>query len=245
MIHKENGGLSSARNTGMVHINARYLMFVDSDDYLAENAVQKLMEKAYAEDADIVCGAHTRAFEDKSELYTHFDSDTKVDDISRIPGLAWGKVYRSELFQNIVYPEKYWYEDTITRFLLFRKAKSIFYVNSSVYNYRIINTSISHSNKGKPRNIESFWVTEIIIDDYKKLNLPIDDKFLKMVLGQAKVNGRRIRTLDINIQEAVFVLTRNIITETFDSKLLGNDDVMLKFFVNNDFGGYRLYFKTH
>lgn len=51
---KENGGASSARNFGLTHRKGEYILFVDSDDYLLENAIEILVERAIATDADCV-----------------------------------------------------------------------------------------------------------------------------------------------------------------------------------------------
>lgn len=48
-VHKKNAGLGMARNTGLEHVTGNYVMFIDSDDYLAENVVEKLLEKLLTE----------------------------------------------------------------------------------------------------------------------------------------------------------------------------------------------------
>ena len=72
VVHKENGGLSSARNAGLDVSNGDYIMFLDSDDYLAENAVEMLVCANKEDDADIV---QFDFFETDKEYYS-FCADT-------------------------------------------------------------------------------------------------------------------------------------------------------------------------
>lgn len=58
VIHKQNSGIAGARNTALRNICGRYILFVDSDDLLADNAVELLMNVALSKNADIVEGAH-------------------------------------------------------------------------------------------------------------------------------------------------------------------------------------------
>ena len=64
IINRINGGLSAARNSALEESNGRYLMFVDSDDYILPYAIEKLLDKAYRYDADIVEGSAFSFFED-------------------------------------------------------------------------------------------------------------------------------------------------------------------------------------
>lgn len=54
VIHKQNGGLSDARNAGLKRASGKYVLFVDSDDMIANNAVEKLLAAAEKNDAQIV-----------------------------------------------------------------------------------------------------------------------------------------------------------------------------------------------
>ena len=59
VIHKQNGGLSSARNEGVVHAKGKFLMFIDSDDYIAPNMCEVLYKHAIDNSCDLVeCGVN-------------------------------------------------------------------------------------------------------------------------------------------------------------------------------------------
>ncbi len=245
IIHKENGGSARARNTGLESIDARYIMFVDSDDHLAEGAIQKLLEKAYEEDADIVCGSHVRLQNGKRIPYKYLDREGRILDAGIIPGMPWEKVYRSSLFRDVIYAEDYWFEDSILRFLIYNKAVKFYYIPDIVYEYRILTDSLSHSIQGDLRNIETYWITEILTEDYIKLGMQTDRTFLMTIIKQSVVNARRTAQLKERIQESIFVLTRELIYNTFDPGLLNEDNEILRFFVDNDFGAFKFYCETH
>ncbi len=68
VIHKTNQGLGFARNTGIDEANGEYIAFVDADDWISETHLESLYQKAEACGADVVIGAHTKAFKN-GKLY--------------------------------------------------------------------------------------------------------------------------------------------------------------------------------
>lgn len=78
VVHKKNGGLASARNTGLKVAKGDYIFFLDSDDYLAEDKVHELYEKAVEFDADVLQTSYFNLKESTGErgrLYTSFDTE--------------------------------------------------------------------------------------------------------------------------------------------------------------------------
>ena len=72
VIHQDNRGFSGARNAGIEKADGRYIMFVDSDDFLADGAVQALMQAAYNNEADIVEGSVVTCTEDGRKYKTAY-----------------------------------------------------------------------------------------------------------------------------------------------------------------------------
>lgn len=184
VIHQENRGLAGARNKGLEAIDARYVMFVDSDDRLKEGAIEALLTKADATDADIVDGGFL-SFEGQNTVRfvrQHADWD-ETDDLF---GFAWGKVYRASLFRHVHFPERYWYEDTVCSMLLFKLAKKKATIRDIVYEYRKNAKSITHSLGVRPKILDLHWVTRQVLRDKAQLGVTprqVDyEEFLQQVL---------------------------------------------------------------
>lgn len=126
VIHKKNGGLSSARNAGLKKCTGEYVLFVDGDDYLDFFAIEQLLRLAKRHCADIVMFPYVREFENKSiktRLFEDtrvifFESDIKKRLLSYLIGpsdtqsiynplsinrlnTAWGKLYKRTVIDGI------------------------------------------------------------------------------------------------------------------------------------------------
>ena len=224
IIYQENKGISSARNTGINHAKGKYLMFVDCDDVIADNCVEILLDEVYKTNNDIVIGSHNLVKEKngkvinvKNYIYSQYNINNyeKEEVIMNYPGLPWGKVYKRELFEDIRFPEGYWYEDTIIQFLIFRKAKSFSYIPKIVYEYKWYEGNYSKvQSKSNTRVIEHFWIYKKMIEENDRIGLP-KDKTLYVVLlkhlGSYLYNA--IKDIDIRYQQALFVMSKQLLLE--------------------------------
>ena len=175
VISKENGGISSARNEGIAHATGKYLGFIDSDDFVREDYVRRMLEKALEEDSDIVvCDLLTWYGEDDSRNYVMKGMNPKYPDLPydrRIflsPLFAWNKIYRRDFFleENISFEEGTWYEDLEPVTYLFSKAKTISYVEEMLISYRQRGGSVMSSRSRKCLDI--FNVLRKIYDRFSE-----------------------------------------------------------------------------
>lgn len=123
VIHQRNKGLSGARNTGIREIFGKYLMFIDSDDFLLPGAIDAMLDTAFAHDCDLVEGGAYYVYDNRKSVMHRYESDHKVSDPYTLHGHAWGKLYRGALFEHLCFPEGYWYEDSLLSYLIFPNAK--------------------------------------------------------------------------------------------------------------------------
>lgn len=238
IICQKNKGLSGARNTGLKEINARYLMFLDSDDKLAPGAIEAFMKMAQETDADIVEGAYLKfCGAVVTKRYTH--SDEKRASVSNLYGFAWGKVYKADLFAHIQFPEGYWFEDTLCALILHPLAKKISTTSYCVYCYRTNFKGISRTFRGKPKCLDSYYICEQLLADRAKLGLPMDEKFLHGIVRQFRLNSNRISSLKReDIDKAVFIQQSALIRQYFPDVTV--KDEFIQSFMEGNFSLYQL-----
>jgi glycosyltransferase involved in cell wall biosynthesis len=152
VVHKPNGGLSSARNAGLEVATGEYILFVDSDDVLHPGICSRLLDALTTTGADIsVCDAahifpgQVPQYQD-CDQYTVLASQQAIEDMwyqkSFLPS-AWAKLYRRSLWQDIRFTEGILYEDIDIMHLLFAQAKAVTYVPARLYGYNHREDSIT------------------------------------------------------------------------------------------------------
>lgn len=147
-INKDNEGLSETRNKGLLKAQGEYVLFIDSDDYIAPNMVERMYNQAIKTKADIVISKVT--YEDEAgiqePMFTcDFNEEEIIDNkegIKRfwngeINGHAWNKLIKRSLMinNNIFFPKGKLYEDAPTLVQLLKEANGISFVNESLYYY--------------------------------------------------------------------------------------------------------------
>lgn len=218
IINQENKGFSGARNVGIDFCSGKYLMFVDSDDYLCEGAIDALMSQAMLNDASIVQGSYY-SFNDDQQQFYYYQPDLKIENPHKnqlIPayGFPWGKVYKRELFEKIRLPLNYWYEDTILSYFIFPQCTSYISINQCVYAYRLNPKGITFTSKGSNKTLDSYWIIEEMMHIRKELATPYTQQMFHLTLGQLSNHlYRRIHALDEVVIQSAFVLSCELIEQ--------------------------------
>ncbi len=157
VIHKKNGGVASARNTGLQKSTGEFIMFVDSDDWIEANMIGELLEIAKREDADIVeCDfvqckndrINRNPYENKIYILDNKEEIFFRSFVYGVPYLykvCWGKLIRKELCENIFFPKRTVAEDAAFCDQLLIRCKKVVKTYNQYYNYRITPGSIMHS----------------------------------------------------------------------------------------------------
>lgn len=169
LYHTKNLGLSHARNVGLDHANGEYIVFVDSDDYIHENMISTMMDKA--EDADLVICNYKRVLNDtKKEIpqdakclkddswnYKQFWEHYYLKNLSVFCCVAWNKLYKRKLFKNIRYPINEIHEDEYIINDIVSRCNKIKIINDVLYYYVQRGNSIMHNSyQGHMGSAEAF-----------------------------------------------------------------------------------------
>ena len=141
VLHKENGGLSDARNAGMEAASGAYFMFIDSDDTIAPDTIEKLSDAATEQNCEIAVCNIVRTYDDgTTEPFSHpVDQLTVWTGQQRFATLkqpsACNKLFRAELFKDVRFPKGKLYEDTFVYHVLAYKARQIVLTGHDGYYY--------------------------------------------------------------------------------------------------------------
>lgn len=164
VIHKQNGGLSSARNTGIDNSNGEYLLFIDSDDWIKPNFVEILSNVAIDNNVDLVVSGliNTFLYDYIDNMYNsnHYEIISKEDMLKKVlygeNGIdvsACGKLYNKNVFCNLKYDEGQLYEDFLIIDKIINNCQSFAIVDYRGYYYYQRENSIMHSKYNDKRYV--------------------------------------------------------------------------------------------
>ena len=153
VFHKENGGLSDARNYGIRQAHGSLISFIDSDDYVSPDYIMHLYQALVRGKTDIattsICifhdGKPPKKHKHDAAVFHVYDAREALEDMLYMRHLepnAFPKIYKKELFETIQYPVGKLYEDIATTTKLIDKAGRIAYLDEEDYYYRIRPNSI-------------------------------------------------------------------------------------------------------
>ena len=245
IIHHDNCGIANSRNKGLDKIDSKYIMFIDSDDYLEDDSIQKLLDIGFNGNFDIVEGGYNEV--DKNNNVTRTVNREESNDKHNLLGFPWVKIIKSELFNNVKFPN-YLFEDSIIWQIIYGKAKKIKICPFKVYNYRIYSNNQSlHHKLTNNKMIETLYITLELYEDRKKYNIKTDQEYYEYILLMGTLIYARIRYLDINIIKNVFSIYSDFVIKEFTNYKTNNKSYkyLEKSLKNKDFDLYLKYCKYY
>lgn len=142
VIHKENGGVSSARNKGITVSKGEYIGFVDSDDWLETDMYEYLLKSIKLNSADVACCGYYKEFEDKTEVKTREDMiSSSINEIlenfidGKYEGSVWNKLFTRSVIKHEFDIKMAIGEDAYFLFQAIKNAKRITYNSKPKYHY--------------------------------------------------------------------------------------------------------------
>lgn len=164
VINKKNGGLSDARNAGIKYATGKYICFIDSDDFIEKEYLQKLYKNIVKYNSDVsMCeyfitdenGQKIQIEKFNNEKLKYISGKKLIESIySRNPTIsivAWNKLYKRKLFANIKYSKGRLYEDQFIAVPLFWSVKKVSLIDAPLYNYVQRKGSIMNSKINKKK----------------------------------------------------------------------------------------------
>lgn len=176
VYHKENGGLSDARNYGIKHSNGEYITCIDPDDFVDLDYISYLYALICKYQTKMSICQHRVLFpngkieehgRDGEEL---LDTKTCLEKMMYHDGIdtsAWAKLYQRNLFDKVQYPVGRNFEDIGTTYLLMMECEKIAIGNASKYNYIVRKNSIVNSAFNL-KKLDLLTMTDKMANDVKK-----------------------------------------------------------------------------
>lgn len=154
VVHKQNGGVSSARNEGLKYVTGEYIAWADPDDWLELDAYEKTIEVAERYKADIVI---TRFVENENIIHTT-DEIIKIENAhktyrnAQITPMLWDKLYRRNLFNDVFFYGNI-DEDNSCNDIIFKKVKRAYSFDKLTYHYWNRENSMTSATSERWMNI--------------------------------------------------------------------------------------------
>ena len=179
VIHKENGGVSKARNVALEKVSGEYVCFIDSDDTVDENLILHLYTTMEKKNADlIICSFKTVHGNIISENRVVFDSieysqEEALKDIlllKTFTGSPWGKLFKTDRIKNLYFDDDIFFaEDLLFVIKAIMKSEKIVFTPESYYNYYDRENS-GWKNQFDAKTFTDHIARERIIDCVSKTN---------------------------------------------------------------------------
>lgn len=200
-IHKENGGVTSARLRGVAEANGEWIGFIDGDDYIEPDMYERLLRNALRYGTDISHCGYQMVFHNRTDFYYNTcrlvqqDYEHGLSDLVEgkfvEPGLG-NKLFRRELFAILTDSMDLSIkinEDLLMNYWLFKAAKSSVYEDFCPYHYIVRKGSAANSGINEHKLWDPLKVAKIILDDAFGCVVSVAyRKYIRLLIGGATID---------------------------------------------------------
>lgn len=231
IIHKENGGVTSARLEGIKQSTGEYIGFVDGDDYIDSNMYERLIANMLENNADIShCGYKMVFPNGKIDYYYNTDNKVIQDNQKGIADLISGnyvepglcnKLYKRTLFNHLINKQLIdtsikINEDLLFNYYLFKESKLSVYEDFCPYHYILRKNSAATSKINQNKLIDPIKVSKIILEDCKSnvvLSNTVEIRLVRQMIS--------IACMSVKENKELIYLFRKQIRKELRSRLFG------------------------
>lgn len=187
VITQQNAGPAVSRNRGLEQTNAPYLMFIDSDDYIAPDMAQSLYDMMIEHNPDIVicdveCVAQDNAPEKITARTTRMQSwfakyvmppgkhPIPANIRGKISSVVWNKLYKTEIIQKygVRFPDDLFQEDEFWLWAYMIHCNDLYFINRKLYFYRMRENSIMDTKNNSPKILDVLDIQKLIYAEVRK-----------------------------------------------------------------------------
>lgn len=172
VISQKNKGVSAARNRGIEEAKGEYITFVDADDWVDNDYLEKLYNSAVKNNCDISVSTMVRKRENSQKYRMYFTEEkvytTLADKVNvcRIPVCCYacGKLFRKELAKSLKFKENVYFEDVIWTPQAIDMSDKLVTVPDTIYWYRVNTNSIVKKTPNKKKQLDSYKAKKFAIE---------------------------------------------------------------------------------
>lgn len=248
--HKKNGGLSDARNYGMMHATAKYIAFLDSDDYVAPHTYEKMYQKAKKHDSDMVECNFYWAYDKKMKKDIGIPYSGKKEMLEKARVMAWNKLYKKEVLEkaNVLFPKGLQYEDVGFFYKLIPYLETISFEKEPLVYYVQRDDSIANTQNKKTADI--FTVLKDVLEYYKEKKLYEEYKevleytYTRLVLCSSfrRIVKIRDKTLRKELLNKTWIHLNDVFPKWKQNSILNTDlDSKKRYMLSVNRVSYRMY----